>query len=69
MSGSRATCRVTVEVVVTLKDRWGGDCPVDQVRKQAQEGAMNRLSALFSEESDLVASRASAYEVTILEKS
>jgi hypothetical protein len=40
----RASARVSLTVEVTTSDCWGATCTIDQVRKQATEGAISRLA-------------------------
>ncbi len=53
----RATVTLTVEV--TLPDRWGPDCPLDQVRRQAEESAL-RVVARMDENARLSATTCTA---------
>jgi hypothetical protein len=43
-----ATARVEVVLEVNVRDSWGGDCPIDQVHRQAKEAARIALHHLLS---------------------
>lgn len=38
-----ARARVVVTVEIPLPDKWGADCSLDQIQKQAKDGAENAL--------------------------
>lgn len=38
-----ATVRIEIELV---ESAWGGDCPLEQVYKQARDGALGRIGRL-----------------------
>lgn len=42
---SKVTARVRVQVTVEMDvpDVWGGECPMSQIHKQAQDSALNAL--------------------------
>ncbi len=40
---TKATARVQVTLEIEVHDTWGGDCPTDQIRKQATSSALNEL--------------------------
>lgn len=45
VTSARATIQLTVEV--SIPDRWGGDCPLDQVFRQAASEALAKVSRLL----------------------
>lgn len=45
MKPIKAKARVQLVVEIEPEDRWGGDCAIDQLYKQAAESALQILSA------------------------
>jgi hypothetical protein len=41
--------RVQVNLEITTSDNWGGDCPLSQVYKQAQDSALGLLGRILKE--------------------
>lgn len=39
----KATARVRLTIEVPLTDTWGGDCPLEQVEKQAKDAALGMI--------------------------
>ena len=39
----RATARITLTVEIDDDGVWGADCPIDQIHRQAKEGAIGAL--------------------------
>jgi hypothetical protein len=42
---SSATAKVILTVEVDCDGSWGGDCPMDQIHKQAKDSAISILSS------------------------
>ena len=51
MAESRTTANatVTMTVVINLASPWGGECTLEQIRKQAREDAEQQLGQLRAE--------------------
>ena len=39
----KATARVRLTIDIPLTDTWGSDCAIDQIQKQAKEGALGMI--------------------------
>lgn len=47
---TKATARVRITVEVSADGSWGGDCTLEQVRKQAMDAAVQRLASVLERE-------------------
>lgn len=47
MTKTTAVAKVQITLEVNPGSIWGGDCPLDQVYKQAAEGAVNIISRII----------------------
>lgn len=49
MNTIKARAQVQITVEITLNQPWPGDCPINQVHKEASETAMNYIDRLISD--------------------
>ena len=53
MKSIKASARVKILLEISLSDRWGSDCTLTQVHKQAKDSARNRLNGILAGVADV----------------